>query len=423
MTRNPLALAALASAAVPGLDPTSVRGLVARPGEPFDVALVEDVDRHRWVVRSPRDAAAAAQLEQSEPLMRLLASRLPFAVPVPDGFAQLKEGGRAVVCPELQGRPLRWAHLPAASGIAAAVGTAIAAIHNLDSAVYDEAGIASYDADTYRTRRLAELDRAAATGHVPTALLSRWEHALEEVSLWRFASRPTHGNLAGHHVLAQFHDTDDAGSGRITGVTGWEHAQVADPADDFAALVTQTSGATFDTVMEAYAHATTERPDKHLERRARLAGELHQLTGLLAAVAAGDAELVEARSLALRRLDEHAHDISLLPKPIHAPSAGVPASAGDADPDAEAGSGSGGGGEAGTDTGAEAGTDTGRGGEPDDDTRDDDLSADTSADTKGTAIPATEQPTGSASTEGEGTHGTAAGTEPTSVGDGPQQRA
>ena len=103
--------------------------------------------------------------------------------------------------------------------------------------LYEEAGLPSYDADTYRTRRLSELDRAAATGHVPTGLLARWEAALEDVSLWRFAPTPTHGDLAGEQVLAVFEDDEDASTGRVRAFTGWEDAKVADPADDFAALV------------------------------------------------------------------------------------------------------------------------------------------------------------------------------------------
>ena len=56
-----------------------------------------------------------------------------------------------------------------------------------------------YDAETCRTRHLADLDRGAATGHVPTALLSRWERALEDVTAWRFAPTPVHGDLTGRY--------------------------------------------------------------------------------------------------------------------------------------------------------------------------------------------------------------------------------
>jgi aminoglycoside phosphotransferase (APT) family kinase protein len=325
VTRSPLALAALASAAVPGLAPVSVQGVTARTGEQYQVAFLEDQEGRRWVVRLPLNAVAAAQLDEGESLTRLLARRMPFAVPVPQGYAQLKEGGRAAVYPRLAGEPLDWTQLPAGSRLAAEVGRAIAAVHNVDRGLYDEAGTPSYDADTYRTRRLADLDRGAATGHVPTGLLSRWEHALEEVTLWRFATCPVHGNLTDRHVLVAYDGSDDAGAGTVKGLTGWERAQVADPADDFGTLVTGCAPAAFDTVLEAYSHARAERPDKHLERRARLAGELRGLTALLEAVTSEDDELVESRAQALRRLDEHAHDTDLLPPPTRSVPAGSPA--------------------------------------------------------------------------------------------------
>ncbi|MEO8556162.1 MAG: macrolide 2'-phosphotransferase [Actinomycetota bacterium] len=308
MTRTPLALAALASAAVPGLDPTTVEGTAQLPGHQFEVAFITDTQHRRWVVRSPMTAAAGAQMEVTVTLLGLLSRRLPFSVPMPKGFVALKEGGRAEVYPYLAGRPLDFAHLPAGPGIAAELGRALAALHNVDRALFDEAGLPSYDADTYRTRRLSDLDRAAATGHVPTALLARWERSLEDVSLWRFAPTPTHGDLSGDEVLAVFDDDGDAATGRIRGLVGWEAAKVADPADDFAALVTQASPAAFDTVLEAYAHARVDRPDKHLQRRARLAGELVLVSELLTAVGAKDQAGVEACAARLRQLDADTFD-------------------------------------------------------------------------------------------------------------------
>jgi len=303
VTRTPLALAALASVAVPGLDPVAVEGTPHVPGHQFEVAFIEDTQHRRWVVRAPLNAAAGAQMDVTVSLLGLLSRRLPFSVPMPKGFVDLKEGGRAAVYPYMAGRPLYFAHLPAGPGIAAELGRAIAALHNVDRALFDEAGLPTYDADTYRTRRLSDLDRAAATGHVPTALLARWERSLEDVSLWRFAPTPTHGDLTGDQVLAVFDDDEDAATGRIRGLTGWEDAKVADPADDFAALVTQAPSAAFDTVLEAYAHARVDRPDKHLERRARLAGELTLVSELLTAVGSKDQGGIEACAGRLRKLD------------------------------------------------------------------------------------------------------------------------
>jgi macrolide phosphotransferase len=295
---------------VPGLDPATVEGVVQRPGHQFEVAFIHDTQHRRWVVRAPMSVAAGAQMDVSVSLLGLLARRLPFSVPTPKGFVALSEGSRAVVYPYIAGRPLDFAHLPGGPGIAAELGRALAALHNLDLALCDEAGLTSYDPDTYRTRRLADLDRAAATGHVPTGLLSRWERALEDVSLWRFAPTPTHGDLTGDEVLAVFNDDGDATTGRIRGLTGWENAKVADPADDFATLVTQASASAFDSVLEAYAHARVDRPDKYLERRARLAGELKLISELLTTVGSRDQSGIEACAKRLRQLDAKTFDHS-----------------------------------------------------------------------------------------------------------------
>ena len=311
MTRSALALAALASAAIPGLDPATVEAVESREGQQFELAFVQDTQHRRWVVRAPLTRAAGAQMDITVALLGMLARRLPFSVPTPKGFVALKEGGRAAVYPYLAGRPLELTHLPAGPGLAAEIGRAIAALHNVDRQLFDEAGLPSYDADTYRTRRLSELDRAAATGHVPTGLLARWEAALEDVSLWRFAPTPTHGDLGGEQILAVFDDDGDASTGRVRAFTGWEDAKVADPADDFATLVTEAAPEAVDSVLEAYAHARVDRPDQHLERRARLAGELRLVSALLAATAraqGADQGAVASCAARLRRLDEHAAD-------------------------------------------------------------------------------------------------------------------
>jgi macrolide phosphotransferase len=304
--RSPAFLAALASAAVPGLDPVSVEALPSTPDQSFDVAFVQDAEHRRWVVRAPRTDVAGAEMDRTVGLLGLLGRRLPFAVPAPKGFVALEEGGRAAVYPFLPGHNLDYSELPAGPGIAAELGRAIAALHNTDPAVYEEAGLPSYDADAYRTRRLAELDRAAETGRVPTTLLARWESALEDVTLWRFAPTATHGDLTGDQVLAVFTD-DDASTGKVRAITGWEDAKVADPADDFAALVADASPETVETVLEAYSHTRVERPDANLLVRARLVAELGLLSTLMVALTRKDAGAVEVLTTQLRRLDDAVH--------------------------------------------------------------------------------------------------------------------
>lgn len=301
MTRSPLFLAALASSAVPGLDPVTVEGVASEPGDLFEIAYVQDSQDRRWVVKAPCTQAAGAMLDDISTLSGLLGRRLEVAMPMVRGFAPVPEG-RAAVYLRVPGRPLDLAGLEPGP-LAAEVGRTLAHIHNVEHLLFEEAGRPAYDAEAHRRRRLSELDRAAATGHVPTGLLTRWEHALEDVSLWRFAPTPVHGTFTGQNILASFDDDDDSSSGHVRGVLAWEESRVGDPADDFAELASVAPPRTVDAVLEAYAASRIERPDVHLVRRARLAAEMTPLRGLLHALASGQLDVVERTADDLRRLD------------------------------------------------------------------------------------------------------------------------
>lgn len=191
--------------------------------------------------------------------------------------------------------------IAAGSKLAVGLGRALAQLHNLDRRVYEEAGVPVYEAEAYRTRRLAELDRAAATGRVPTGLLTRWEHTLEDLTLWRFTTTPTHGAIGASTILAT---PDDGEQPDIKGFLGWESAQVADPADDLAVLVAELHPDSLDTVLEAYAHTRADRPDRYLQQRARLVHEMQLVRSMMSAVAAGDDVGAEGIATQLRRLDD-----------------------------------------------------------------------------------------------------------------------
>ncbi|WP_157073144.1 phosphotransferase, partial [Kribbia dieselivorans] len=273
MTRTPFALAALASAAVPGLDPVGVQTVLGGDDR-FDTAIVADTDDRTWVIRAPRSEALAGQMDLASTYLALLARRVPFAVPLVRGWVDLKEGGRAAVSHLLPGERLDFAALPPGPGVTAELGRTIGTLHNVDPALAEEAGLSTYPADDYRRRRLAALDRAAATGHVPAALLTRWEAALEDTALWHYHPVPVHGSLRSENVLVTFTDPDDAATGTVKALTGWEDARVGDPADDFAALVADASTEAVHAALEAYAHTRVERPDRNLLVRATLAAEM-----------------------------------------------------------------------------------------------------------------------------------------------------
>lgn len=292
--RSPLALAALACAAVKGLEPVSSRDH-AGLGKDLDVAVVADGVRREWVVRCPRNAAAGARLEAEGRLLAILGARLPYAVPQVEGSAKLPEGGRAVVHRTLGGAPVDLTSLSPESPLVTALGRALAALHDVPGELLEDVGLPAYTADEYRQRRLAEVDRAAASGHVPATLLSRWERALEEVGAWRFVPCVVHGDLAPENVLV---DGD-----RVTGILEWAETRIADPADDFAWLASGCTPSTFLAVLDAYTEARHTEPDPDLGRRARLAAELAVARWLLHGVSTDDSGIVDDALTMLTDLD------------------------------------------------------------------------------------------------------------------------
>lgn len=305
--RNPLVLAALASVAVSGLVPVAARarpsgggGSIQAGGDAegaaeLDVAEVEDDLGRRWVIRAPRTPAAAALLEQEWRFLGTLTGRLPFSVPLVAGNVALPEGGRAGVHRALEGAPIVPSSLRPGPGLAAALGRALAAVHDLPTRLAEDAELPVYGATEYRRRRLAEVDRAAGTGHVPPGLLARWERALEEAGAWRFTPCVVHGDLAAENVLVNH--------GKIGAVVEWGQVRVADPADDLAWLVAEAPEAATESVLEAYAHTRQDAPDRDLVRRARLSGELAVARWLLHGVTAGDEDVVRDAVAMLTELE------------------------------------------------------------------------------------------------------------------------
>lgn len=355
-------LAALASAAIPGLSPTGVAGSPDDPRD-FDAAVVLDQEGSHWRVRSPRNQEAAMRLETELQVLSGFTPRvragLPFRVPSVAGAVRL-EGLRTFVYHDLPGRELDLEELTGlGEHIVADIGRVIAAIHALPAAVVENADLPSYTAEQFRQRRLNELDQAATTGRIPPVLLRRWENALEEKELWDFTPVVVHGDLHEDNLLVH--------RGRLVAVTGWTDLHVGDPADDFAWLASAGDQDFAESVLAEYTgHLTGEGgtgtapeipgrsgagfpdddipadpfgspapvvprsgPDEHLLRRAALAAEFALAQWLVRGINAGDEGMASEAQEMLRelQLDVEQHggqEISLsepVPLPADAPLA------------------------------------------------------------------------------------------------------
>jgi aminoglycoside phosphotransferase (APT) family kinase protein len=346
--RKPIELAAVATAAVPGLTPTAVSSAPDDPAD-FDSALLLDSEGKRWRVRSPRHAEASARLETEFLVLRAFApairAELPFLMPTVAGSVRLG-ALTTFVYSHLAGSTRSVEDLTAGPAeLAKEIGVALAAIHDLPQQLVSNADLPSYTPNEFRQRRLNELDQAATTGKIPSALLLRWEHAMEDVSLWRFNPCVVHGDLHEDNLLVD--------GRRVTAVTGWTDLRIGDPADDFAWLVASNEQDFVDAVLAGYTAGRRDTPDAHLLRRAALSAEFALAQYLVKGIAAGDDAMVaEAEdmleTLAADIAEHGGQPISVEPQPPvqHGQGPGAPGapagsgSAGPAAPGAPAGSGS-----------------------------------------------------------------------------------
>ena len=292
-------LAAIATAAVPGLSPTGVAGM-ADDADDFDSALIVDDRGNRWRVRSPRHEEASMRLETELAALRSFSpgirGGLPFLLPSVAGT--VRQGPlRTFVYNHVPGSLYDLESLVALGGRTAEdLGKVMAAIHGLPPSVVDRADLPSYTANEFRQRKLNELDQAATTGRIPARLLRRWEHALEDAALWRFNPTVVHGDLHEDHMLLE--------DGRITAVTGWTDLRIGDPADDFAWLAAAHEQSFADAVLESYVGIRGEQADPHIMRRAALAAEFALAQWLVKGLLTSDEERTEEAAQMLRELDE-----------------------------------------------------------------------------------------------------------------------
>lgn len=304
MARPPLTLAALATAAVAGLEVRAARTHTYGMSGAFDAVELHSTDGRRLLIRVPR--SPAAENEQSADLVGLRAlstgirSRLPFAVPEFVGQAPIGPT-RAVVTEFIPGSVRSADDLTATPALAAEVGRAISAIHALPAGFIGEAGLPRRSAEQAREAAVEVIDRAADTGRLPAALVRRWEEATDDDTLWRFAPTVVNGQLGADSFLVE--------GDRVTGVLGWAGLAQDDPARDLHWVLTST-GAAAEETLAAYVTARAGLADAELARRALLYGELELARWLLHGVDTHDDAVIDDAVGLLDGLVARVHDHS-----------------------------------------------------------------------------------------------------------------
>jgi aminoglycoside phosphotransferase (APT) family kinase protein len=257
---------------VPGLDLVEASPFGGTGGG-FDCALLTGRDGKHWLVRVPRNERAEA--EQSADLVALRAlsagvrTRLHFSVSAFAGQTPIN-GTRAIVYEFVYGSKLPLASLDVAK--ASSIGRAVAAIHALPTSFVADSGLPVLSSVECLRACVSIIDRAAATGLVPAALLTRWEAATEETRLWQFQPTVINGSLSTDSLLF-------AGS-EVTGVLGWQELRVGDPARDLAWLLGSTDESVPEVAFDAY-NEVRGGADRQVRQRAMLYAELELAKWLL----------------------------------------------------------------------------------------------------------------------------------------------
>jgi len=299
MARSPLILAALAKAAVPHLNFHEVKALTTNSNGAFDTGLLTATSGEHYIIRVANNQTAGAEQEVELRALKVLGKvdrlRLPFKITNLVGETKDEKGSRAMVFEFLYGNPTDISNVPADSALSNSIAKAISAIHSLDSSLVENEHLASFDPAEIMKSRVAELDRFATTGKVPAVLLSRWEQALEDTSLFRFKPTVVHGGLNSETMLS----LDD----EVTGILSWSTLRVSDPAEDFAWILGAGIHELSESIIDVYrqSHFNT---DDSLRLRATLYSEFEFARWLMFGIGKNDASIIDEAALMLEGLAE-----------------------------------------------------------------------------------------------------------------------
>mgnify|MGYP000058821818 CR=1 FL=1 len=288
-----LKIAAATAGIVDGFEPRSWLPLSDPRGRRV---LVSDGDR--TVVAALLSGTGVAEAEAEDYAAALLRGLLPHtAVAFPqvigrrtvsaDQYAGAGEEIRVSV--PLPGTPVSTIAFADSPALVDALAGFLAELHSADPGEIADSGLPVLDSAEERQRLLDALDAGAATGHVPSSLLTRWESSLENVATWRFFPCPVHGGLS--------EDALRTDGDAIAAVTDLGALHIGDPAADLAAVTALLAPDAVEAFFRTYRRLRTAS-DPGLRSRTELRSELTALDWLLEAHRSGDpADLADATAL------------------------------------------------------------------------------------------------------------------------------
>ncbi|MCF8541058.1 MAG: phosphotransferase [Aurantimicrobium sp.] len=296
MARSQFTLAALVVSAVPDFDPARVTPVTSGIDADFESALVTDPTGRAVIVRLPTSRATEQALTHELRALEILTagvrSRLGFELPNVCGRAPMGNTF-GLVFDLLPGDVLQMGDIMAGTFVPAALGRAIASIHELPANLVSDAGLSYVSATAAQQRAREIVERAAATNMLPDALETRWSRAVVDSKIWQFDPTVIHGSLGVGNFLV--------GEDSVSAVQGWGTLHVGDPALDLMWL-TNADESAGDEAFHAYQQVRLSSADPNVRRRAVLYSELEIAKWLLHGVRERNTEIVEDANDMMERL-------------------------------------------------------------------------------------------------------------------------
>ncbi len=217
-------------------------------------------------IASPLTAEAAKIQDHEHRVGQLLSAgvreRLGFDVPHTLGAGVMNKR-RIVVTEEAQGQPL--STVRDVRPMLPSLALALASLHSLPTTIVKRDAVPTKTALDSVREAAGAIDRAHQTTRVPSALLDRWDAAIEDQELWQFVPTITHGNLEFESILTAGDD--------VVGMIHWADACVGDPATDLKAIVGPLApDVTAGFITDYIAHRGSN--DRRVGHRARFLSEL-----------------------------------------------------------------------------------------------------------------------------------------------------
>ncbi|MDR0951144.1 MAG: hypothetical protein LBM13_05930 [Candidatus Ancillula sp.] len=176
----------------------------------------------------------------------------------------------------------------------------MAEIHESQQSIVESAGLPQFSNQQCREAIVKTLDQAAATGKVPSGLISRWEDFVNDDSVWDFDSRVIHGDIRGQYINFEGND--------IVYISGWHSLKIGDPALDLAGITPVLTTENDEAFYHEYRNALVKKsrvfePDSNLEKRATFYGQLELVELLIEAEVEEETETAAKIAQELHKLE------------------------------------------------------------------------------------------------------------------------